>query len=56
MKRSTKHRLDELCKWSVMLMMIVGAMWLYDWNENQSPWGKAAQAAKTEYLKSKLCN
>lgn len=46
----------EIIKWTAMLAAIAGAMWLYDWNENRSPWGRDIQAAKIEHLKAKLCN
>lgn len=51
-----RARLIETGKWVAILWLAVGAAYVARWNEYESPWGLAVQAAKTEALRAKLCN
>lgn len=50
------HRLVETLRWMLIILVLIISGYIYNWNENYSPWGKQVQATKLEMLKNKLCN
>lgn len=47
--------MKAVVRWTIFTILMIACFRLVWWNEHESPWGLATQAAKIETLKAQLC-